>query len=162
MDNAALRIERSLEETKAGLRFKVPKTRYGRRTITLPPSAIEALRAHRRRQLELRVALGQGKPDTGALVFCTIDGEPIAPSRISGAWRDAVVAKKLPRVSFHSLRHAHASALIARGTDVVTVSRRLGHGSLVVTLSVYSHIFEKTDAGAAAAIEAAMQTDKER
>jgi integrase len=162
LSGATLRVERSLEETKNGLRFKVPKTKYGRRTITLPPNAIETLRAHRRRQLELRMALGLGKPDTDALVFCTPDGAPMAPSRVSGAWRDVVAAKKLPRVSFHSLRHAHASALIARGTDVVTVSRRLGHGSPVVTLSVYSHIFEKGDGGAAAAIEAAMQTDKER
>ena len=45
---AALRIERSLEQTKAGLRFKSPKTRNGRRSISLPASAVDALREHRR------------------------------------------------------------------------------------------------------------------
>jgi integrase len=44
---ASLKVERSLEETKAGLRFKSPKTKHGRRTITLPVSAVEMLRDHR-------------------------------------------------------------------------------------------------------------------
>jgi hypothetical protein len=33
------RIERSLEQTKAGLKFKAPKTKHGRRTVALPPTA---------------------------------------------------------------------------------------------------------------------------
>ena len=56
-------------------------------------------------------------------------------------------------MSFHTLRHSHASALIAAGLDVVRVSRRLGHGSPAITLAVYSHLFEDTDDGAAAAID---------
>ena len=59
-DGAKVRIERSLEETAAGLRFKAPKTKHGRRTISLPTSAVEALRVHRLKQLELRIALGRG------------------------------------------------------------------------------------------------------
>jgi integrase len=37
LDDALLRIERSLEETKARLRFKPPKSVYDRRNISLPP-----------------------------------------------------------------------------------------------------------------------------
>ena len=62
----------------------------------------------------------------------------------------------LPRITFHSLRHSHASALIAAGIDVVTVSRRLGHASPALTLSVYSHLFTNTDDQAAAVIDAAL------
>jgi integrase len=39
------------------------------------------------------------------------------------------------------------------GIDVVTVSRRLGHASPNITLSVYAHLFSKTDVAAAEAIE---------
>jgi hypothetical protein len=46
--------------------------------------------------------------------------------------------------------------------DVLTVSRRLGHGSPVVILMTYGHLFEKTDTAAASAIEAAMRTGIER
>ena len=35
-DARTIRIERSLEQTKAGLRFKPPKTRNGKRTISIP------------------------------------------------------------------------------------------------------------------------------
>lgn len=162
LEGAVLRVERSLEDTKAGLRFKSPKTRNGRRSISLPSNAVDVLRAHRRQQLELRVALGLGKPNKNALVFCTEDGSPLSPGYVSGAWRTAVLSRKLPKVTFHALRHSHASALIASGLDVVTVSRRLGHASPVVTLTVYAHLFHKTDAAAADAIEAAMRTGKER
>jgi integrase len=45
----------------------------------------------------------------------------------------------------HSLRHTHASQLIASGLDVLTISRRLGHGSPAITLWVYGHLFSNTD-----------------
>lgn len=40
LDGACLRVERSLEETKAGLRFKGPKTVHGKRMLALPPNAV--------------------------------------------------------------------------------------------------------------------------
>jgi integrase len=154
LDGASLKVERSLEETRAGLRFKSPKTKHGRRAISLPRSAVEMLRDHRKAQLELRFQLGMGKHESDALVFCNHDGSPISPNYISKIWRLKISSVPgLPKVSFHSLRHSHASALIAAGIDVVTVSRRLGHSSPVITLGVYAHLFSKTDDGAAAAIE---------
>jgi integrase len=58
-----------------------------------------------------------------------------------------------PRVSFHALRHTHASTLIRAGVDILTVSRRLGHGKPSVTLDTYGHLIEGADAAAARAIE---------
>lgn len=63
---------------------------------------------------------------------------------------------KLPKITLHGLRHTHASQLIAAGLDVVTVSRRLGHGNPTVTLAVYAHLFGNTDERAAAAVETAL------
>jgi integrase len=148
LELGCIRVERSLEQTKAGLRFKAPKTKYGRRTISLPASAIALLCQHRKIQLELRLQLGMGKHDHDALVFCNHDGTPISPNYLSIMWGRAI-----PQVTFHALRHSHASALIAAGIDVVKVSRRLGHSSPVITLSTYAHLFEQTDDGAAEAIE---------
>jgi integrase len=144
----ASKVERSLEQTKAGLRFKCPKTKHSRRTISLPPSAVAMLGQYRKEQLELRLQLGMGKPDAEALVFSNHDAAPISPNRFSVTWRRAI-----PQITFHALRHSHASALIAGGVDVVTVSRRLGHSNPTITLSVYAHLFSETDTKAAAAIE---------
>jgi integrase len=157
LDAAVVRVERSLEETAESLRFKPPKTRYGRRIISLPANVVEILHAHRWRQLEQGMALGLGRLSGNDLVFAMPDGAPYPPDKLSRDWGNTVVAKKLPRVMFHALRHSSASALIAAGLDVVTVSRRLGHGSPAITLTVYAHLFSKTDTAAAQAIEAAMR-----
>jgi integrase len=64
LDDATLRVERSLEQTKAGgLRFKPPKTQHGKRTISL----LKVLREHRRQQLEIRLQMDLGKPEPDAL-----------------------------------------------------------------------------------------------
>jgi integrase len=157
LDGASLRVERSLEESNSGLRFKAPKSKAGRRTVSLPPSVVDVLRAHRKQQLELRLALGLGRPADDALVFCEHDGSPLSPDKLSRDWGRVVVARKLPKVSFHALRHTHVSALIDAGLDVFAVSRRIGHGSAALTLKTYTHWFSKKDTAAAAAIEAALK-----
>lgn len=159
---AAVRVERSLEETRDGLRFKVPKTAHGRRTVSLPPSAVTLLREQRRKVIEARLALGLGKPTDDTLLLANADGWPMSPNQLSWRWRSACKALGLPRVSFHALRHTHASAPIAAGLDVVVVSRRLGHANPTITLSTYSHLFKKDDGAAAGAIEAAMRTRREQ
>ena len=59
-------------------------------------------------------------------------------------------------MSFHGLRHTHASQLIDAGLDVVTIAKRLGHASPAITLNVYAHLFRKDDRKAADAINAAL------
>jgi len=141
LDKATLRVERSVEETRAGLRLKPPKTRRGRRSVTLGEGAVSMLRAHRAKQLELRLALGLGKITDSTLVLNTVEGELLRPRNITKAWSRAV-----PDKTFHSLRHAHASMLINAGVDIITVSRRLGHSAAAITLDVYGHLIEGADA----------------
>jgi integrase len=154
-DAGKVRVERSLEQTKAGLRFKSPKTKSGRRNVSLPASVVTELRAHWRRQQEGRLALGIGKASGEDLVFTRADGATIIPDALSKEWARLVRSLKLPDVTLHAWRHTHASQLIAAGLDIVTVSRRLGHGNPSITLTVYAHLFSNTDARAAEIIEAA-------
>ena len=86
LDGASMSVKRSLDETKAGLRYNSPKSKGGKRTISLPPSGVAVLREHRRRQLELRLALGLAKPGADALVFCRSDGSPMSPDDLSRDW----------------------------------------------------------------------------
>jgi integrase len=158
IDNARMiYVREALEETKAhGIRFKPPKTKAGRRDLTLPDIVIDALREHRRQQLELRLQLGLGKLANDALVFPALDGGPQAPSDASREWGIVAAGIAMPHVTFHALRHTHASQLIDGGVDVVTISRRLGHANPTVTLAIYAHLFRKDDGKAAAAINAAL------
>lgn len=155
LERAELQVNQSVEQTKEGLRLKAPKTKRGRRTISLPAFIVTELRAHKVVQNAQRLALGLGKDGVDALVLRRPDGSPLAPDNVSSEWRKTVDALKLPKVSLHALRHTHASQLIASGMDVLTISRRLGHSAPSITLDVYSHLFKPTDGGAASVIEKA-------
>lgn len=151
-------VRHTLEETKVhGVRFKETKTESGRRVVSLPDIVVETLRDHRRQQLEQRVALGLGKLPDDALVFPALDGGPQAPRQLSGDWREVRKAAGVGSVSFHALRHTHASQLIDANIDIVTISKRLGHASPNITLQVYAHLFQKRDDKAAAAINVALE-----
>ena len=156
LDGAMLRVERALEQTKrGGLVFKAPKTTYGRRMVSLPPSTLADLRAHWKAQQEQRLSLGMGKAPPEALVFAAWDGSTRSPNALTKEWSVAMKRAGL-KVTLHSLRHTHASTLITAGLDVLTVSRRLGHGSAAITLGIYGHLF-KPDDRAAAVMEAALR-----
>jgi len=162
LDAATLRVERSLEETKAGLRLKAPKTKRGRRSITLPVEAVAMLRAHKIKILEIRLALSMGNITPSTLVFGTVEGGLSRPRNLTKAWWRARSGLNLPQVSFHAFRHSHASMLIRAGVDVLTISRRLGHTQASITLDVYGHLLEGADAAAAKAISGVLGTPRER
>ena len=103
-----------------------------------------------------RLKLGFGREADDALVFRRAGGSPKLPNSVTTEWRRLVNLLKLPKVSLHAWRHTHASQLIDSGMDVLTISRRLGHGSPSITLDVHGHRFKRRDEGAAAVFEAAI------
>ena len=119
---------------------------------------VEALREHRREQLELRLKLGTGKLPADALLFGDLQGNPRSLYAASATWRAFAENIGLPGVTFHALRHSHASQLIDAGVDIVTISRRLGHAKPDITLRIYAHLFQKDDSKAAAAINAVLKS----
>lgn len=67
------------------------------------------------------------------------------PDTITKRFRQFLEDKNLPHITFHSLRHTHATLLIAQGLDVRTVSNRLGHAQTSTTLNIYAHEFSRID-----------------
>jgi integrase len=162
IDGRLIRVREAVQETKkGGITVKAPKTEAGVRDISLPDLVVDALREHRRQQLELRMALGLGKLPDDALVFPTLDGDHRSPRSFAAKWSIVAARIGMPEISFHALRHTHASQMIAADINVVTISRRLGHASPNVTLSIYAHLFRQRHDKAAdkinAVINAALQ-----
>jgi integrase len=154
LDRAVIEVRESIENTAAGTRFNPPKTKAGRRSITLPDILIGVLREHRREQLELRMRLGIGRLPDDALLISDIDGNPWKQRQTSTLWQRFAAKVGMGDITFHALRHTHASQLIDAGVDIVTISKRLGHAKPDITLRVYSHLFRKDDSKAAQAINA--------
>jgi integrase len=156
LDRKVLRVVEALEETAEGLRFKTPKSRAGKRDVTLPDIVVTVLREHRKRVSEQRMRLGAGGLPSDALVFSRLDGGPLSPNALSKEWR-ASAASIGVTVGLHALRHTHVSHLISTGVDVVKISRRVGHSDIATTLNVYAHLFDAREDKAAEAINEAVE-----
>jgi integrase len=143
------KIERSLTQTDEGLEFKGTKNERPR-LIELSPSALARLEEHRKRQEEFRQRLGAEYRADLDLIFANPDGTPLKPDSISASVSLLCRRLGLPKgASLHTLRHSHASVLLANGVDLPTVSARLGHSSVRVTADVYSHALRGRDREAA-------------
>lgn len=87
--------------------------------------------------------------DKDRRVFTTDEGAPIHPDAFSKWFRDFANRSGFPGVHVHSLRHTYASLMIADGTPLVVVSRRLGHAQVSTTANIYAHVIASADEKAA-------------
>ena len=129
------------------------KTPAGRRSVALDPATVAALRAWRKRQLAERLQWGQGWVDAG-LVFTREDGSAVASRWLNAAFARHQRAAGLPRIRFHDLRHTHATLGLAARVHPKTMSARLGHASVSITLDLYSHAIPALEEEAAATVAA--------
>lgn len=114
-----------------------PKTRAGRRTITVPKFIGELLTEH----LET-VAL----PGPDGLVFPNAVGRPIMGSSFrSNVFGSAVARAGLGPVRIHDLRHTAVALAIAVGAHPKAIQARMGHASITTTLDRYGHLFPEMD-----------------
>ena len=109
---------------------------------------MDLLRQHKREQLRLQLANGDRWLHTG-YVFTQDNGDHMNPDSITGWLKDFSTRRGLPHINPHAFRHTVASVLLTNGTDIVTVSKQLGHASITTTESFYSHIIEENKAKAA-------------
>ncbi len=135
LDRASLTVAQSLEQTKDGLRFKAPKTKRSRRTIALPPSAVEILQPHKVNQLKERMARGHGRNESG-LVFTRHGGERVNPRNFSKKFTRIERPAGVRPITFHGLRHTHVTNLLRQGVHPKIACERAGHASIAITLDV--------------------------
>ncbi len=122
-------------------RLSEPKTKRSNRAIELDAGTVAVLQSHRVRQLEQRLAAGSAWQDRG-FVFTRADGEPLRPDWVGHRFERLAADAGLPRLTFHGLRHSHATALLAAGEHVKVVSERLGHYSSAFTLDTYASVLK--------------------
>ena len=157
LDRGILRVMESLEQTKAGVRFKASKIDRTR-AITLPSFLVDELRSLKLRQAEALLRLGI-RQSGEVLVCCREDGEPKQPGSLTGEFaRLTASIKDLPRVRFHDLRHSHATQLLADGVHPKIAQERLGHPTITTTMDLYSHVTDTMQADAAARLDVAFRS----
>jgi integrase len=157
-----LLVRRALEFTKAhGCVFKEPKSRKGRRKISLPAFAVAALGEQAAKQAKYKRTLGLAYQQQD-LVVCREDGAIWNPQAFDSTYRQLLKRRKLDGPTFHCLRHSHASHLLRSGVSPKVISERLGHSKVSFTLDQYGHLLPGMQEEAALKIEVAMKAARDK
>ena len=113
------------------------KTEKSRRTLGLPKMAVEALRAHKARQEEERLAAG-GQWSEHDLVFSTRTGGALDAANVRREFKAACKAAKIEGTwTPRELRHSFVSLMSSSGVPVEEIARLAGHSNTRTTEVVY-------------------------
>lgn len=117
---------------------KTTKNEASRRTITLDPQTLAVIRQQIVRTYKNRMM----KPDyqNNNLLFANPDGGPYDPKYISHTANKYGKLAELKHLSFHMLRHTHATLLVQAGVHFKVIQARLGHSTFQQTMDTYSHV----------------------
>jgi integrase len=168
-------IEKARARTKAGDITKKPKNKHSIRTITVPADCIHLLILWRKEQMQLAWNMGEtwkgyyGRDFDKNFIFIQPEtGLPMNVSTPTHKFKEILklyndtheLEDQLPDISLHELRHTSATLLLANGTDIETVSHRLGHSKASTTLDVYGHAMKKMDSKASDTLESILSGRK--
>jgi integrase len=153
LDARTISVQATLQWTPDGYALAEPKTARSRRQIVLAEVAIAALRRHRIRQLEERMAVGATWRDLDLVFTNEIGGPMDAPNLLRRRFYPLLKRAGLPRIRFHDLRHTAATLMLGLGEHPKVVSEMLGHSQIAVTLDLYSHVTPTMQRGAVRALD---------
>jgi integrase len=125
-----IRVERALVFVQVKPTMQTPKSRAGRRTVSLPDIAIQMVQ-------RLPRPLDPSLP-----VFTSGAGTPPNPNNLRRALHGLCDDARVPRLPPHGLRHVHAAMLAGLGLDPHTLKRRLGHARVSTTMDVYAYAIQ--------------------
>jgi integrase len=152
LEGASLAVRRARVPVAGKVSEGTPKSDRAR-VLACAPATMSALKAHRKRQLEERLAWGAAWQDSG-YVFTQPSGAPMRPDAVTRQFEALIHAAGLPRIRLHDLRHTHATLGLAAGIPAKVMSERLGHAKVGITLDLYSHVVPGMQEEAAAKLEA--------
>lgn len=143
-----------------GWRVEAPKTKGSRRTVPLPPVAMQELAKWKTQQKRDRLHAVEWEQSQHDFVFTTVRGTPLHGAR---RWFERVMEVAglgelgpqperksrsgpapqrpfKPQFRMYDLRHTCATLLLLAGVPLKVVSERLGHASITQTADRYSHV----------------------
>ena len=150
LEAGTLTVRRAVTSVNGQIHIRPPKTARGSRTVTLPPTAVNELRAYRAVYDHYTRAGRFGVKD--GWLCCDERGALMTPATLTSLYSRIAKSAGVP-TGFHLLRHTHVSMLLAAGHSVALVSRRVGHASIAITADVYGHLQPSEDERAAQIVD---------
>ena len=121
----------------------------------------DALRAHRKRELEERLAAGPEWRDQDPGLQHA-DGPAPPPRRSVPPVRMLQERAGVPRHGLYDCLHTAASVLLTQGVSARVVMETLGHSSFALTMDTYTHVLPTLMRDAADATDRALRPAKSR
>lgn len=161
LDEGQLRVARALRGGDDGPRLEeLSGARV--RTVTIDAFVADTLRWRRRVVKRRRDRAGSHWDDRWDLVFVDADGRPVEPGVVTSHFGRLVRRLDVPSVRLHDLRHTHAALLLEAGVAISTVSGRLGHASMGITIDTYADLLTRDEADVAGRFARLVYPEKER
>ena len=125
-----LQIRRAVTSKKGGgVKVGETKTEKGTRSIQLPPSTVETLKARKKKSYSEWIFHNPTVPEL-----------PLSPETAYRRMKTLLRYADLPPIRFHDLRHTFATHALTSGVDAKTLSGILGHTNASFTLDTYTHM----------------------
>lgn len=140
-ENSRILIKNNLQYLPSKGVYETTTKTGEERYIALPDSTMNLLRAWKIQQSDI-----SGKLVINGFCFTKDDGiEPMHPQSVKCFLDRFSKRHGFPHLHAHAFRHTQATLLIASGSDIVSVSKRLGHADTTTTLNIYSHAIAEAD-----------------
>lgn len=140
--NETIHVQRTRQRPNGQDIIGATKTQESNRVIPVTASVMQTLREWYHQHQEHTSMRGEAWNES-EFVIRHLDGTLPDPNTFTHAFGDAVKALGLPHVSFHDLRHTHATWLLESGVDIKIVSDRLGHANISTTGNIYAHVTQR-------------------
>ena len=138
-----LQIRRAVTSKKGGgVKVGETKTEKGTRTIQLPPSTVEILKARKKKSYSEWIFHNPTVPEL-----------PLSPETAYRRMKTLLRYAELPPIRFHDLRHTFATHALTSGVDAKTLSGILGHTNASFTLDTYTHMTTEMQKKASGIVE---------
>lgn len=146
LEAGLLHVRRKVAEADGVIEVGAPKARSAR-TVSFPPELAPLFATHLvKMDRTLRVLRGDGLAAEDWL-FMGARGGMLRPQMLTHSLAPVCRAAGLPPgLQLHSLRHTHASEMLANGADLIEVSRRMGHSRASTTTDFYLGVGEDAQA----------------
>lgn len=128
---------------------KTPKTASSMRSVSIPAELVALIKKHSAEEAAKRLKKGaewKGKDKADDdLIFTTWDGSDLHPQSMNNFLRRFCIEHDFPTIQPHAFRHMAGTFLIASGTDIRTLSGKMGHSRTSITMNIYAHLLKSAE-----------------
>jgi len=168
-DNSQIRIEQTRKVSpNGGYEYGSTKSKKAR-TVDIDSELCDFLREHKARQkkdiekLAGKSSAALKQSSTTPVVLSSDSNEPMRNDTVTNKTVELFRSNGFSEgLSFHCLRHTHASLLLNEGVPIIIVGKRLGHSDIKLTVDTYGHLVEDSGDMATIAWQEARRKARER